>query len=746
MVAVLLGLVGSLAPTPTAAPVGAAAVPGTERALRTVLFDLVNLADPPASTLTSETATLRRVGRHAWLNGLQWSTRGRDAVVDDLFDTILRRPVDAGARATFRSRLVARGRMVVSVDLYASAEYRTTRGGGSDGGWIDAVYLDALGRPADSGGRTYFLDRLAAGTTTRSAVADQLVRGAEGRRVLAKRLIVELLRRPADEGLVVQYLPRLDRGESVESVITAMLLTSTYQTLAAYPLGSNQEVWLLRTGNRLRRATTGAIDVSRQDLAITGLAAGEEVLAIEERPRDRVLYGVTSRGRLVTIDTAGEALALGQPLASFPATTAVDLDIDPYVDQVQVVAGARRWSVDPDTGPVGKAPTDPVTFAAGDRFGGRSGAVTGLFAGHTGTGVPRTPGEWFGVDASRDRLVRQRADGTLATVGPLHLDATAVNGFDGYWAGPDVGFALLRTANAGVGLWRIDVTTGWPRLVSSGAPADVRGFAITFDFGVSPDRLLFAVQGPSVAAPELVVSAPGGAGPSESFPLLGLPTGETVVGLDVRPSTGVLYALTGDGQLWTVLVTTEPNVATLVAVGDGLPDFDQERFVGFEVDPVADEAIVVHDGPRSRLRLSDGAVVGGPDLLRYAAGQVGAGQTPEIAGLAHTRSAQGDAPTESVEYGITQGVPSPMTGAQLVRVERAPSTDVRRVATLSQRSVLRVSDVIGFDISGSPGRTAWVLLEDPDGVQQLYDLDLATGVLVPRVLIAPDDVTAFAVL
>ncbi len=60
-------------------------------------------------------------------------------------------------------------------------------------------------------------------------------------------------------------------------------------------------------------------------LAVTGLQGGESVVAIDVRPADGQLYGLTSAGRLVPIDTATGAAGAGITLAANPADAAAPI-------------------------------------------------------------------------------------------------------------------------------------------------------------------------------------------------------------------------------------------------------------------------------------------------------------------------------------------------------------------------------------------------------------------------------------
>ena len=104
----------------------------------------------------------------------------RGHLLDSAYERILGRGADAASRDFWADRVAAGWTMGrVEVGLAASAE-ALSRAGGTDGAWIDRLYLTGLGRPADAAGRTWFLDALSAGAT-RSTVARSVLFSPEGR-------------------------------------------------------------------------------------------------------------------------------------------------------------------------------------------------------------------------------------------------------------------------------------------------------------------------------------------------------------------------------------------------------------------------------------------------------------------------------------------------------------------------------------------------------------------------------------
>ncbi len=456
---VLTVLLGSLGVLGAAPPAGAAPAPRAistaERYIRTLLFDLQNQGDPRQIIVDLYGLEFYIEPDGPIPPQVEWMQRGeegRAAVVEDLFAALMRREVDPTSRDFFARRLAATGRQKVMADLLASAEYHFRWGGGQSDSWVDALYRDALGRPADPAGRQFFLDQLAAGRS-RASIASFFTGGSEGRRVLVRRLMTELLRRPADTGGVTFFAGKLAAGTSVEKVIAMIATSPEYTAKAEAAPAPAVEVVLLMEDGRLRsqQLPDDAATDPATTVAVTGLADGDELVAIDVRPGDGTVVGVTDGGQVVTIAADGEATAVGLPLAGFDATGGAGLDVPAADDVAEVVAGSRSYTVDLDTGAATSATVayDPLDI--------HRKVVPVLVAG-AGHGDVR-----YGLDAAADALVTRTAAGVLATVGPLHANVGAVAGLDVSPDAPHRAYAVLDLPEAGPSFWWIDLATGEPR-------------------------------------------------------------------------------------------------------------------------------------------------------------------------------------------------------------------------------------------------------------------------------------------
>lgn len=135
---------------------------------------------------------------------------GRERVVADLPRSFLwvatevirtyrivlgREPDPDGLRFWIGQVLNGMGLVRMQSEFYGSAEY--VKRAGSDGAWIDRLYLDLVDRRSDPAGKRYWLGTLAAGAS-RVDIAYSFVQSLESRRVRVVHLYEKLLHRGPD--------------------------------------------------------------------------------------------------------------------------------------------------------------------------------------------------------------------------------------------------------------------------------------------------------------------------------------------------------------------------------------------------------------------------------------------------------------------------------------------------------------------------------------------------------------------
>jgi len=184
-------------------------------------------ADP--SGLSAWTSALDQgAGRAQVVLGIEGSAEYQGDVVEQLYGRFLRRSADAGGFRSAVAFLQAGGTdEQLAAFLAGSAEYSQTRGGGSNDGFLNAFYQDALGRQPDSGGRAFFDQQLASGLS-RVQVAAAILESDEYRQDLVRSAYQRFLRRDADAGGLQAFANYLAEGGHDEVVIAALVGSQEY--------------------------------------------------------------------------------------------------------------------------------------------------------------------------------------------------------------------------------------------------------------------------------------------------------------------------------------------------------------------------------------------------------------------------------------------------------------------------------------------------------------------------------------
>jgi hypothetical protein len=301
--------------------------------------------------------------------------------------------------------------------------------------------------------------------------------------------------------------------------------------------------------NRLISFNTGAPQkLCTPATPIANLQSGDNILGIDVRPRDRLLYALGTSGRLYTINTvAGTSFAsatVGPMLqaasgSSFNGLTGNDFgfDFNPMADKLRVVSNTgQNLSIDVDAG---TATTQTALNPSGP-------SVTA--AAYNNSVVNTTSTILYVIDTANETLSTQGvpttmpATGTLTLVGNLGSgDVTGSNGFD--IRGSDnlaVAALTLASSTSGSDLFNISLGSGAATRVNTiGGGERIRGLA----FAATPAPMLMAVT----ADNQLLTFDPATPDtPVDMVRIDGMQGGEAVVSLQVQ-ADGKLQ-ITSDGQ------------------------------------------------------------------------------------------------------------------------------------------------------------------------------------------------------
>ena len=200
-------------------------------------------------------------------------------------------------------------------------------------------------------------------------------------------------------------------------------------------------------------------------------------------------------------------------------------------------------------------------------------------------------------------------------------------------------------------------------------------------------------------------------------PITGLQSGEQILGIDFRPSNGLLYGLGSTSRLYTINTTTA--VATEVGVGPFSPGLAGTD-CGFDFDPVADRIRVVSFNQNLRLNPDTGIVEGTDTTPAYASGDPNFGATPNVVALGYTNNTAGATSTTAfgidssgvlVRLGSPGGTPNSPNSGQLTTVGPLGASSVPNFNSL---------DIL-------PGNKAFAALSPVSSFSFLYRINLLTG-------------------
>ena len=200
-------------------------------------------------------------------------------------------------------------------------------------------------------------------------------------------------------------------------------------------------------------------------------------------------------------------------------------------------------------------------------------------------------------------------------------------------------------------------------------------------------------------------------------PITGLAAGETIVGIDFRPATDSLFAVSSASRLYTIDVAS--GAAAPVGGGTFTPALVGTNFgVGFN--PQVDR-LRIHTDAEQNLRVNQTAsplvvLVDAP--LAFAAGDVNVGRNPNIVGTAYTLSGR-PAPTATELYAIDSDLD------QLVELNAPNDGQLTTVGALG----FDTSGDVGFDIAGDTdvGYATLTPAGTASGASRLYTINLRNG-------------------
>ena len=449
--------------------------------------------------------------------------------------------------------------------------------------------------------------------------------------------------------------------------------------------GPNVNFYALTSDSKLLLINAGNASTITSQVNVSGLQTGETLLSIDFRPATGQLYGIGSSSRIYVIDPkTGNARAIGAS-AFTPALSGdvAGFDFNPTVDRIRLVtSGNQNLRLNPETGTV--AATDQnLNGVSNPKI--TSVAYTQNRAGAFSTIL-------FDIDVTNNKLQKQDPpnDGKLVEVGNLGVDVEDAGGFD---ISADGTVALAAFSVAGKsGLFTIDLMTGKATKIGS-FMSNIVGIAIP------TEPVAYALSTNN----ELVIFNPSSATANPvSKMITGTQSGEILLGLDMRPLNGQLFALGSTSRIYSINASS--GAATQVGMGQ-LSTLITGTDVGFDFNPLVDRIrIVSGTGLNLRVNPSDGTLT-----VDGAISPVGSAVT----GVAYTNNFAGT--TTTVLFDVD---------SQTDRLFRQDPPNSGTLVVVGDLGV-NVEASNGFDIGGT-SNIAYGLFT-VSGVQKLYTVNLTTG-------------------
>jgi hypothetical protein len=242
--------------------------------------------------------------------------------------------------------------------------------------------------------------------------------------------------------------------------------------------------------------------------------------------------------------------------------------------------------------------------------------------------------------------------------------------------------------------------------VSGWVPA--AAVASLFVLGLAPTPVLAETAYGVTTSNQLIVFDTGSPSTvNATVPITGLQGGEAVVGIDVRPATGQLYALGGTGRVYVLNPVTgvarQPGAGTRASLSGAA--------FGFDFNPTVDRIRVVSDAEQNlRLNPDTGGIAAADTNLAPAGNVVAVAYTNNFAGATQTTLFAIDSGSDQlVIQGGVNGMPSPNAGA------------ITPIGPLG----VDTSELVGFDITANDGLAFASLTVG--GASSLYRINLTTG-------------------
>ena len=257
-------------------------------------------------------------------------------------------------------------------------------------------------------------------------------------------------------------------------IAIALSLSAVLQTFVSAPAISRERYKIigLNSNNTLVHYDSNS---RRSNQAITIKGVDGNVLGIDIRPANGVLYGITDTNKIYTINGDNGVANLVSTLSvSFDGGFQSGVDFNPVADRLRLVANnGQNFRINVDTGAV--TVDTPLNYTPVQGLGSTGAAYTNSKAGATST-------ELYNLDYVSDTLVDQDPPngGVLVKTGPLGINLPPVAGFDIVTDNNGRNFGFIVSGRS---LFTVNLATGSASFMGNFREGNLIGVAVALNYG-----------------------------------------------------------------------------------------------------------------------------------------------------------------------------------------------------------------------------------------------------------------------
>ncbi|MFC5801808.1 DUF4394 domain-containing protein [Streptomyces formicae] len=261
------------------------------------------------------------------------------------------------------------------------------------------------------------------------------------------------------------------RAAAIALALAASVATAVPATAVAMDGGNDGrgngkiEVTGLTSDNRLVEFRENRPGKVTSIGTVTGLTVDTELVGIDYRVQNGLLYGVGDQGGIYTVDPETAVATKVHQLTVALSGTEFGVDFNPAANRLRIISDTGqnlRHNIDDPSAPLTTVVDTPLTHVS--PVGPALGVTGAAYTNNDGDAATGTT--LFVIDTVNNRVAIQSPAnaGTLVPTGGLGVDAGLTAGFDIYSSaksGSNDGFAVLQGAGSSTfSFYRINLLTG----------------------------------------------------------------------------------------------------------------------------------------------------------------------------------------------------------------------------------------------------------------------------------------------